>query len=315
MRIAKRLLARLKTSGISVGKQDDRLLKEIAIFSDRCDIQEEVARLQSHFQQVEHSLQSKEPVGRVLDFLSQEMLREVNTIGSKAQDIRITKQVIQFKKCVRTVSRTGTKHRMITHQKPSVLLIVSAPSGAGKTTLCNRLLHEDENIRYSISCTTRPPRVGEVNGQHYHFMNMDDFQERVSRNEFLEYAEVHGAMYGTLKSHVQEIMAGGHDVLMDLDVQGADLIRSQIDSIREQFENEFRYTDVFIAPPSMEVLEKRIRGRGLDQDDVIRRRMENAVVETHRWSSYRYLIVNDHLDDSYTALHSILVAERHRLTL
>jgi len=202
---------------------------------------------------------------------------------------------------------------MIPHTKPSVLLVVSAPSGAGKTTLCERLLREDSGIHYSISCTTRPPRAGEVNGVDYHFMTRDEFHEREARGEFLEHAEVHGALYGTLNQHVVDIMAKGKDVLMDIDVQGAELIRANIDELKQYAETDIRYADIFIAPPSMEVLESRIRGRGLDHDDVIRTRMQNAIQEASHWSLYDYLIINGDLTESYKAFHSVLVAERHRL--
>jgi guanylate kinase len=202
---------------------------------------------------------------------------------------------------------------MIPNKKSAVLLVVSAPSGTGKTTLCERLLREVQGIHYSVSCTTRPPRAGEVDGDDYHFLSEDAFKQHAERGDFLECAEVHGAMYGTLKKDVQSIMAKGLDVLMDIDVQGAALLRGQVEDLRQSAETPIRYADVFIAPPSLEILESRLRGRGLDQEDVIRMRLSNAEEETYHCSSFDYLIVNEKLDESFDALRSILVAERHRL--
>ena len=201
---------------------------------------------------------------------------------------------------------------MIKTKTSSVLLIVSAPSGAGKTTLCNRLLREDSGIQYSVSCTTRPPREGEVDGTHYHFMNNEEFDRHVQQGEFLEFAEVHGCKYGTLKAHVCNMLSDGLDVLMDLDVQGAEQLRNNFRSQKKMFDCSICYADVFISPPSLEVLESRLRSRGLDQEGVIRVRLENAVEEMKHSSSFNYLILNDDLDDSFDALQSILTAERCR---
>lgn len=200
-------------------------------------------------------------------------------------------------------------------KKISILLLVSAPSGAGKTTLCDRLLHEDPGIQYSVSCTTRPPRSDEVNGEDYHFMNHDEFMQLVEKGEFLEFAEVHGAMYGTLKEHVQDIVSSGMDVLMDIDVQGAALVREQFDGMNQGAVPGIRYADIFIAAPSLEELDRRLRTRGLDQDEVIKTRLKNAEEETKHTALFDYLIINDDLEASYSAFRSILIAERHRLSV
>lgn len=202
---------------------------------------------------------------------------------------------------------------MIPIQKSSVLIVVSAPSGTGKTTLCDRLLREENGIQYSVSCTTRRPRAGEIDGENYHFLSVDVFKQHVACGDFLEWAEVHGAMYGTLKEHVQAIMAQGLDVLMDLDVQGAESLRGKFNELSQTAVNRVDYADVFIAPPSLEELENRLRGRGLDGDEEIRKRLKNAEEEIRHASSFDYVIKNEHLDASYDALRSILVAERHRL--
>ncbi len=202
---------------------------------------------------------------------------------------------------------------MIALQRTPLLMIVSAPSGAGKTTLCDRLVAEFDNVTYSVSCTTRQPREGEIDGVSYHFLPPDAFQERVDAGEFLEHAVVHGNQYGTLKESVQASLQSGRDVLMDIDVQGAAQIR---DYVRHGQDNEWIrdiYADIFIAPPSMEDLQLRLWGRGKDDEAVIARRLERAREELERWRDYQYVIVNDRIEDSYSTLRSILLAERQRV--
>ncbi len=196
---------------------------------------------------------------------------------------------------------------MITFDRTPLLFVVSAPSGAGKTTLCDRLLHAFSDITYSVSCTTRPPRVGERDGQHYHFMSPPEFQKRVAADAFLEHAEVHGHFYGTLKETVHTAMSRGYDVLMDIDVQGAMQVRQQL---RADASLSVSYVDVFIAPPSVEDLQLRLWGRGKDDDSVIRRRLERATDEMLHWVDYQYVVLNDRLDESFDMLRSIVLAER-----
>jgi guanylate kinase len=192
-------------------------------------------------------------------------------------------------------------------------MVVSAPSGAGKTTLCDRLITEFDSIIYSVSCTTRVPREGEIHGKSYYFLSHKEFDERVRAGEFLEHAVVHGNQYGTLKASVHEALQSGRDVLMDIDVQGAAQIRR---FATEGSDNEWIrdiYVDIFIAPPSMHDLQLRLWGRGKDEQDVIQRRLERAQEELQCWKDYQYVIVNDRIDDSYHALRCILFAERHRV--
>jgi guanylate kinase len=202
---------------------------------------------------------------------------------------------------------------MIELPRRPLLLVVSAPSGAGKTTLCERLLGEFDSILYSVSCTTRPPREGEVDGREYFFLNEAEFHERIARGEFLEYANVHGAMYGTLQRYITDGFAQGKDVLMDIDVQGAAQIRSAIFSGAQPHPLRRAYVDVFIAPPSIDVLKKRLHLRGKDDHAVIERRVKEAENELAHWGAYQYLVVNDRIDAAYDALRSIVVAERHRI--
>lgn len=195
-----------------------------------------------------------------------------------------------------------------------MLLVVSAPSGAGKTTLCDRLLEQDAGIRYSISCTTRLPREGETDGVHYRFLREEEFDQHLENDRFLEYADVHGCRYGTLEESVAEELQNGCDVLLDIDVQGAEKIRQALRRRNFCLGNKpVNYADIFITPPSMDELEARLRGRGKDAEDVIQRRLANAAGEIKHWRAYRYLVRNRDIDDAYRDLYSILHAERCRI--
>ncbi len=194
-----------------------------------------------------------------------------------------------------------------------ILLVVSAPSGAGKTTLCNRLRAEFDSIVYSVSCTTRPPRPGEVNGVHYTFLEEAEFVRRAAAGAFLEHARVHGHRYGTPRSAVAAALAAGLDVLMDIDVQGAAQLRTAVaagpahDPLRRAF------VDVFIEPPSLETLRERLERRAQDSAETIARRLRQAGEEMARRGEYRYVIVNDRLDAAYDALRAIFLAEHCRV--
>jgi guanylate kinase len=202
---------------------------------------------------------------------------------------------------------------MIRDTWPPILMIVSAPSGAGKTTLCDRLAAEFPSIVYSVSCTTRPPRVGEVDGRSYHFLTEERFEERRDAGELLEYANVHGHWSGTLRSVVTEALTSGRDVLMDIDVQGAGNVRSCVKDLPADDPLADAYVDVFIAPPSIQDLQLRLFGRGKDDADVISRRMEEAEAQLARAHEYQYLVVNDKLDESYDALRAVFLAEHQRI--
>jgi guanylate kinase len=192
-----------------------------------------------------------------------------------------------------------------------LLIVVSAPSGAGKTTLCERLLSEFASVRYSVSCTPRAPREGEENGIDYTFLTEAEFETKAAAGEFLEHATVHGRRYGTLRKSVSDALGEGRDVLMDIDVQGAEQIRALLSGLPPDDPMRRAFVDVFIAPPSIEILRARLKGRGKDSEEVIERRMKQASHELARWNEYRYFIVNDRLDVSYDALRSIVIAERH----
>ena len=183
-------------------------------------------------------------------------------------------------------------------------MVVSGPSGSGKTTLCRRAAAEGE-AHYSISCTTRVPRVGEIDGRDYHFLSRGQFLAKRTEGEFLESAEVHGNLYGTLRSEVRSHLEDGRDVVMDLDVQGAALVRQCEDTaIRRAL------VDLFVMPPDDEELRARLSGRGTDTPEVIELRMKNALEEISCWSDYTYRLLSATPEEDYTRFKAILTAER-----
>jgi guanylate kinase len=182
------------------------------------------------------------------------------------------------------------------------LFIVSSPSGGGKTTLIRRLLANPpgEPLRFSISHTTRPRRSGEVDGREYHFVTAAEFEEMARHGEFLEHNEVHGNFYGTAKSEVLPRLSAGEDVVLDIDVQGARDIRSSYPQA----------ISIFIVPSSAEVLAERLRKRGLDAEDAIRKRLINAAKEVAQAEDFQYVIVNDDLERATLELESVVRASR-----
>jgi guanylate kinase len=184
-----------------------------------------------------------------------------------------------------------------------LLLVVSSPSGAGKTTLCNRLRHEFPELGFSVSYTTRSPRPGESDGVEYHFVDVTTFQDMITRDEFAEHAMVHGNMYGTSAALVQHTLAQGQDLLFDIDYQGGR-------QLRDKFPSDVVL--VFILPPSLRALERRLRARGTDPDDVIARRLRVAREELRHYHEYDYLVMNDDLEPAYDALRAVYVAQQHR---
>lgn len=187
--------------------------------------------------------------------------------------------------------------------QPGILLVLSAPSGTGKTTLARRLLSELPDAIFSISVTTRQPRGREKDGVDYHFVDVASFQERIEQGEFVEWAQVHGHFYGSSQAVVDEARNRRGVAIFDIDVQGGLAIKHKHpDAVR-----------VFIVPPSMEELERRLRDRGTDSEDTIRRRMLAARSEIERGAtSYDYIIVNDDLERAYKNLHAVVTAERSR---
>ena len=182
------------------------------------------------------------------------------------------------------------------------LYIVAAPSGAGKTTLVRLLLEKDSEIRLSISTTTRRPRNGEQDGREYHFVDVPVFLERIGNGEFLEWAEVHGNYYGTSKSWIVSEMEAGHDVLLEIDWQGAQQVRKAFPEA----------IGVFILPPSLDVLRDRLSGRGTDSPETIARRIAAARDEMRHVDEFEYVIINDDLQQALANLRSVVAAARLR---
>jgi guanylate kinase len=185
-----------------------------------------------------------------------------------------------------------------------MLIVVSAPSGAGKTSLCREIRKIVENLGYSVSHTTRAPRPGEVDGYDFHFVSEPVFREMSERAEFAEWARVHGNLYGTAAGPLEEALERGEDILLDIDTQGARQLRT-------------RYPQglyVFVVAPSMKELESRLRERKSDAPQEIARRLTRAVDEIAAWREYDYLIVNRHLDEAVRQLACIIEAERCRTT-
>ncbi len=182
------------------------------------------------------------------------------------------------------------------------IFVVSAPSGAGKTTLCTRILGSTANLKPSVSFTTRAARKGEVDDLDYTFVSEENFRAMIDRGEFAEWAEVHGNLYGTSRRRLDEIMDSGCDVLLDIDVQGARQIRGSFGA----------GVFIFVLPPSMEVLRQRLVERGSNTAEEVERRLRRAVDEIRDYTSYEYVIVNDELNDSVDKLGAIITAERLR---
>jgi guanylate kinase len=181
--------------------------------------------------------------------------------------------------------------------------VVSSPSGAGKTTLCNRLRQEFPQLGFSVSYTTRRPRETEVDGVHYHFVDQATFQEMITRDQFAEHAMVHGHMYGTASALVERALEQGQDLVFDIDYQGGL-------QLRQKFPEDVTLT--FVLPPSLAELERRLRGRGTDSEKVIARRVRVAHQELRHYAEYDYLIMNDDIDRAYDVLRAVYVAQMHR---
>jgi guanylate kinase len=182
------------------------------------------------------------------------------------------------------------------------LIVVSAPSGAGKSTLVQRVLQRAEGLRFSVSYTTRPPRSGEADGVDYHFVSEDVFARMRENAEFLECAEVHGNLYGTHRETIERVLSSGFDIILDIDVQGAEQVRR----------HSVEAATIFILPPSRDVLESRLRLRNLNSPDDLVRRMRSARIEVQLYYRFDYVIVNDDLDRASAELEAIIAAERHR---
>ncbi len=184
-----------------------------------------------------------------------------------------------------------------------LMLVLSSPSGAGKTTIARAILEGDEILTMSVSATTRPPRPGEVDGEDYVFLDAENFERMIAEDAFLEHATVFQNRYGTPRAPVEATLSAGCDVLFDVDWQGTQQLAQ---SARDDL------VSVFILPPSLGELKGRLRGRGQDSDEVVRRRMAEAASEVSHWPEYDYVVINVDLDDTINRVRAILTAERQR---
>jgi guanylate kinase len=197
-----------------------------------------------------------------------------------------------------------TDHTPFTFARRGILFILSAPSGAGKTTLSRHILERTLDLNLSISYTTRPPRPGEDDGQDYYFIDESRFVQLRANGAFAEWARVHGSLYGTARAPLDEALSCGKDFLLDIDVQGACQLKITYSEA----------TSVFVLPPSWSELEKRLRARGTDCEEVIARRLQRAREETQELGRYDYLIVNEHVERATTLLAAIIQTERTRVS-
>ena len=195
----------------------------------------------------------------------------------------------------------GMQNEATTRQRRGLLIVLSSPSGAGKTTVSRMLLDAEPELAMSVSATTRPMRPGEVDGVAYFFVEEGEFDRMIQANEFVEWATVFGYRYGTPKGPVKQALRDGRDILFDIDWQGA-----------RQLEPDFgeHLVTVFLLPPSMDELERRLRSRGTDGEEVIADRMRRASGEIEHWAEYQYVLVNRDVDDCLTQVREIVSAER-----
>ena len=195
-----------------------------------------------------------------------------------------------------------------------LFIVMSAPSGCGKSTLIDMLLQEYPDLQYSISCTTRKPRGDEEDGIDYHFLTTDRFRELLAEGAFLEHAEVHGNYYGTLRQPIVDVLNEGNSMILDIDVVGAAKVRHQVmHHLPPEDPLRAGYMDIFINPPSMEELRRRLEGRGTDAPDVITKRLANAEGEMARAGEYMFQVTNDELAVAYKRLCDLIDAKSGRI--
>lgn len=188
-------------------------------------------------------------------------------------------------------------------KRKGILIILTSPSGAGKSTILEEMRKRDGSIEYSVSVTSRPPRRGEVDGQHYHFVSDEEFKKLIEKDVFYEWAIVHNNYYGTRKDVVEDKVEKGIDIIFDIDVQGALNVKKQSKEA----------VLIFITTPSMKILEERLRNRKTDSDEVIDNRLREARNELEKMPYFDYIVINDKLEDTIEKVWSIIVAERHKV--
>ncbi len=283
--------------------EPERLLQEAALLVDRSDIQEELVRLDTHVKHFLGLLEQGGEAGKKLDFLvagdePRGQYIAFEDFGPGGRGAEHYRDGTGDEDRNRKGAGTGAEHRM------SGVYIISAPSGSGKSTLVNKVREIVPGLKFSISYTTRASRGDEQNGREYYFVSKSEFEEMVRKDEFLEHANVFGNYYGTARRFLREAEQEGKDLLLDIDVQGAAQIKRKLPDA----------VSIFILPPNRQELEKRLRTRSLDAEQVIQRRLVTATREIENYEKYDYILVNDRLEESVDALKSILLAERLQLS-
>ncbi len=299
------LLERSAKAGLEIEPSDERLLKEIVFFADR------------HLRGTYPAPQPSRPVlrpprqGRAgrphARFPAPGTFPRDQHHRQQGQFPRHQPARRDHENGVGKIAGAGSEYRMNPpiFRRQGILFVISAPSGTGKTTLCENLRATPDFI-YSVSCTTRAPRAGEVDGTDYHFLTREEFQDKIKRGEMLEHAVVHGHYYGTLKATVKEALTHGTDVLLDIDVQGAATIRATDDEMLRG-----SLVDVFIMPPTIEELEKRLRKRGTESEEQVMLRLQTGREESKLWLLYKYTILSGSMEEDLIKFRAIMRAERY----
>jgi guanylate kinase len=277
---------------------EERLAQEAALLAAKADLREELDRLKAHVTAARELMDAGGAVGRRFDFLCQELNREANTLCSKSSDLALTRIGLGLKSRFRT-SNSGMAKPEITRR--GILLVLSSPSGAGKSTITRAMLARAPALEFSVSVTTRKPRAGERDGRDYHFIGRARFDAMVREGALLEHAAVFGNNYGTPRAPIEAALAEGRDIILDLDWQGTQQLKQAMPA---------DVVAVFILPPDRATLEQRLRNRAQDSDDVVRSRMVKSADELSHWPEYDYHVVNEALEDSIATVTAILVAER-----
>ena len=271
----------------------NRMEQEMIYYIEKLDINEEVIRLNSHLKLFKSELNNKLPIGKKLGFISQEIGREINTLGAKANDPVMQKMVIEMKHNLEKIKENVFKYSLMSKNK---FIIIAAPSGSGKSSIVNMLLNDNNlKLNFSTSATTRPKRVNEVDGKNYYFFSKEKFKKKIKNNEFVEWEEVYkDTFYGTLISELENTTK---NIVFDIDVIGGL-------NIKKLFPN--KSLTIFIKPPSIEELEVRLRARMSDNESSIIERVQKAKLEMQSINKFDHVVENNILDDCYREVSNIV---------
>lgn len=308
VRLREAMLKRLADADLSVSADDERIIREVALFADKCDISEEITRLSSHFDQFRTLCGSSAPAGRPLDFLCQEIFREFNTIGSKANDSMLAHLVVAAKT---ELEKSGNKFRTSNDSHETAIGNVAGGIRTFRFREDDVVPPRDgkRSVRVQYFLHDAPAQAGGSQWGGLPFLTSSEFDARVERGDFLEYAEVHGNRYGTLKADILNLLEQGKNVVMDIDVQGAGQVRSCHEGILP-----LCYADVYIYVPQEE-LKNRLCGRQTDGAETIALRLRNAEQEDACLPQYRYCLVSADREADYASFCALLKCQSMRVGL